>query len=221
MSSVKQRRVKRRYDVTGRQEAAAATRASILEAARRLFVAQGYAATTMADVAREAEVALDTIYASIGTKQVLFRALIESAISGTDRAVPAEERDYVRALRAEPNAHRKLALYARALRAIHERLAPLMRVLKDAGPVDEQLAILWRTIAERRASNMRLFAKELVATGQLRADVEVDDAADWIWATNGPELYLLLVGDRGWSPEKYEVWLTRGWVRLLLVDGAS
>ena len=99
MSTVKRRRVKRAYDATGRLQAAAATRASILEAARRLFITHGYAGSTMADIARAASTALDTVYASVGTKQVLFRTLIELAISGTDRVVPAEERDYVTAIR--------------------------------------------------------------------------------------------------------------------------
>ena len=88
------------------------------------------------------------MYASIGTKQVLFRTLLESAISGTDRAVPAEERDHVRAIRAEPDARRKLTIYAQALRRIHERLAPLTRVLKEAAAGEEELAKLWRSIAD-------------------------------------------------------------------------
>jgi AcrR family transcriptional regulator len=219
--NVKRSRVKRRYDATSRQQAAASTRASTLEAARRLFIAQGYARTTMADIAHAAEIALDTIYATIGTKQVLLQTLIEAAISGTDHAVPAEERDYVRAIHAEPTARGKLAVYARALRAIHERLTPLMRVLKEAATADEELATLWKSIAERRASNMRRFAAELAATGQLRSDVDVDEAADVIWATNAPEFYLLLVGDRGWSPETFEAWLIRAWTRLLISDDGS
>jgi hypothetical protein len=105
----------------------------------------------------------------------------------------------LRAIHAEPPARGKLAVYARALRAIHERLTPLMR-------------------AERRASNMRRFAAELAATGQLRSDVDVDEAADVIWATNAPEFYLLLVRDRGWSPDAFEAWLIRAWTRLLVSD---
>ena len=65
---------------------------------------------------------------------------------------------------------------------------------------------------------MRLFAADLDGTKQLRADVTVDEAADVIWATNAPEFYLLLVGDRGWSPERFEAWLAAAWARLLLVE---
>lgn len=215
---MRRRRVNRAYDTSGRSATAAQTRAAILEAAQRLFLARGYAGTTVATIAETASVAVDTVYASVGTKPVLLRVLIESAISGTDRAVPAEQRDYVRAIRAEPDAARKLTLYAQALRRIHERLAPLTRVLKDAASGDEELAELWKSIATRRAANMRLFAAELTATGQLRADVELGEAADVIWATNAPEFYLLLVGERGWTPDRFETWLARAWIRLFIRD---
>lgn len=172
----------------------------------------------MASVAEAAEIAVDTIYASIGTKQVVFQTLIEAAISGTDRAVPAEERDYVKAIHAEPDARQKLTLYARALRRILERLAPLLRVLKEAAPSDDELGKLWKSIASRRAANMRRLATELSATGQLRPDVDIDEATDVIWATNAPEFYLLLVGERRWSPDRFESWLARAWIRMLLSD---
>lgn len=191
---------------------------AILAAAQRLFLARGYAGTTVAAIAEAANVAVDTLYASIGTKQALLRLLIESAISGTGRAVPAEQRGYVKAIRAEPDGSRKLTLYAQALRRIHERLAPLTRVLNQAALVDKELADLWKSIADRRAANMRLFAADLAATGQLRREISVDSAADVIWAMNAPEFYLLLVGDRGWSPATFETWLASAWIRLLLRD---
>src|SRR6185295_13810627 len=106
-----------------------ATRHSIIDAARRLFLEKGYAATTMPAIAQAAGIALDTVYATVGKKPTLFRLLIEMAISGSDRAVPAEERDYVRAIREERDAARKLRLYAGAVSRIQSRLAPLFRVL--------------------------------------------------------------------------------------------
>ena len=208
--------VKRRYDRAGRQAEAARTRARVLQAAYRLFTQRGYAPTTVAQIAREAGVALDTIYASIGRKQELFRALVEASISGTGQAVPAEERDYVRAIRSEADPGRKLVLYARAVRRIHQRLAPLIRVLKDAAPADEDLAAVWKSIASRRAANMRLFAANLAATGGLRPGVGVKETADVLWATNAPEFYLLLVNERGWTPGRFESWIARAWIRLLL-----
>lgn len=208
--------VKRHYHAPRRRDAAERTRHAILDAAARLFVGYGYNATTMAAIAEEAGVALDTVYAAVGPKPLLFRLLIERAISGEDEPVLVEERDYVQAMRAEPDAGRKLAIYAAALRRIHGRLAPLFRVLQVAASADGELAALWMAIGERRARNMRLLAGDLIATGKVRAEVSLDEMADVIWATNGTEFYLLLVEARGWEPERYERWLADAWKRLLL-----
>jgi AcrR family transcriptional regulator len=210
------RRKRRRYDATRRREAAERTRHEILESAQRLFTSRGYGATAMADVARDAGVALDTVYASVGRKPALMRLLVERAISGVDAPVPAEQREYVRAIQAEPDPGRKLALYAAAIRRIHERLAPLVRAIQAAAAAHPEVAELWSEISARRARNMRLLAAHLAETGALRPALGVDEAADVIWATNAPELYLLLVGDRGWSPERFEGWLADAWRRLLL-----
>jgi len=208
--------VKRRYDASKRKAAAARTREAILEAARRLFAERGYAATPMTAIAAAAGVALDTVYASVGRKPELARLLIETAISGSDRAVAADERDYVQAIRAAPDAAAKIAIYASAIRAIAGRLAPLVTVITQAAAAEPQLGALWREIAERRAANMRRFVGELADVATLRVDV--DDAADIVWATNAPEFYQLLVGQRGWSPERYERFLADTWRRLLLAD---
>ena len=207
---------RRAYDSSSRRETAKATRQSIIDAARRIFLEKGYAAATMPAIARAAGIALDTVYATVGKKPVLFRLLIEMAISGSDRAMPAEERNYVRAIRAEPDAARKLRLYAAALRSIQARLAPLIRVLQGAALLDPELGAMWQHISQRRARNMRLLAKDLAATGRLRAGLSESRTADIIWSMNSPEFYLLLVEQRGWSPEDFERWLSDAWIQLLL-----
>ena len=206
--------VKRRYDVSKRREAAANTRKAILDAALELFADRGYAATPMTAIAGQAGVALDTVYASVGRKPQLARLLIEAAISGRSQAVPAEERDYVRAIQAAPDAGTKIAIYASAMRMIAGRLAPVLGIVQQAAPAEPELAALWREIAERRAANMRRFVADLAAVAPLRVDL--DEAADIVWATNAPELYQLLAGQRGWSPERYEHFLADAWRRLLL-----
>lgn len=207
---------KRAYDSTSRREGAEATRQAILNAARTIFTERGYARTTMPSIAEAAGIALDTVYASVGKKPALFALLVETALSGTDVAIPGEERDYVRAIRAEPSPERKLAIYAGALRRIQERLAPLFRVLQEAAPLDAALGAMWKGIAERRARNMKLLAQELAATGKLRRGLSVEMAADILWSMNSPEYYLLLVEQRGWKPEALEQWLSEAWCRLLL-----
>ncbi len=213
---IKPKLKRRSYDATSRQLAAQATRHAILLAARRMFIQDGYAGTTMPAIALAAGVALDTVYASVGRKPTLFRLLIEASISGKDKEQLAEERDYVQAIRAEPKARKKLEIYAGAMTRIHAQLAPLFKVLQAASSVDHDLADLWREMSQRRASNMRLFAADLAAAGDLREDLGQDQAADIIWSMNSPEFYLLLVGQRGWSPQAFESWLADAWQRLLL-----
>jgi AcrR family transcriptional regulator len=208
----------RSYRSPRREQQARQTRHAILDAARRLFISQGYAPTTIAQIAREAGVAVDTVYAAAGTKPVLFRLLLETAISGTDEAVPAEERDYVQAIRAEPTARRKIEIYAAAVRAVSERRAPLHLVLRDAAAHAPELARIRDDIAARRANNMRLFAHNLIETGETRPDLHVDEIADVVWSTDSAEFYSLLVHDRGWPPERFEQWLADTWRRLFLTD---
>jgi len=206
--------VKRRYDATRRRQAAARTRAAILDAARELFTERGYTATAMTAIAERAGVALDTVYAAAGRKPDLARLLIETAISGTDHAVPAEQRDYVKAIQAAPDAGTKIALYAEAVTAIAPRLALVHSIIVQAAPAEPELAALWREIAERRAANMRRFVADLATVTPLRLDP--GQAADIIWATNAAEMYHLLTGQRGWTPQQYQAFLTDTWRRLLL-----
>ena len=209
-------RVKRRYDATRRRQAAARTRAAILDAARQLFTERGYAATPMTAIADRAGVALDTVYASVGRKPEVARLLIETAISGTDQAIPAEQRDYVRAIQAAPDADTKIAIYAAAVAAIAPRLALVLAIIQQAARDEPELARLWDQIAERRAANMRRFVADLATAAPLRLDP--DQAADIVWATNSAEMYQLLVGQRGWSPQRYEGFLADTWRRLLLAE---
>jgi AcrR family transcriptional regulator len=212
--------VKRSYDNERRREASQETRRRIVETAGRLLTAHGYRAMTVAAVAAGAGVHVDTVYALVGRKPMLVRELIEQAISGTDHAVAAEDRDDVRAVRAERDPERKLARYAHAVRVIAPRLAPLFVALRDAGADEPDAAALWAEISSRRAANMRLLAAELADSGRLRPHLTIEDAADTIWVTNSPDVYLLLTRERGWSDDRFEAWLARTWIDTLLVPAA-
>jgi AcrR family transcriptional regulator len=207
----------RRYHSPRRAEQAAATRSAVLAAARELFVAQGYLGTTIADVARRARVAVDTVYATVGRKPALLREVLETALSGTDQEVPARQREYVARVRAAATAREKIAIYAAAVVEIQARLAPIFLALRDAAASDPGSAAEWERISRRRAANMREFAADLRATGDLRADLSDDEVADVVWSMNGPEYWVLLVGDRGWSPERFGAFLADAWTRLLIV----
>ena len=206
----------RTYRSPRRTEQAAATRAAIISSARTLFVSQGYGATTIADIARDARVAVDTVYATVGRKPALLRLVLETAISGTDEAVPAQQRDYVARVRAATTARDKISAYVDGLVQAQARLAPVYLALRDAGATDADSAALWQEIAQRRARNMLQFAADLRSTGELRDDLTDREIADIIWSMNGSEYWLLLVGQRGWSQRRFAAYLTDAWTRLFL-----
>ena len=206
----------RKYDSTSRRQASQETRRRILDAARELFLADGYRAATIAGIAARAQVNADTVYELVGKKPALLRELIEEAISGTDHPVAAEQRRYVMAIRAEPNPRRKIEIYARAVRRIQERMAPLFLALRDVAGTDAEAKQVWDAISRRRAANMRLFVKDIDVAGGLRDDLSVDAAADTVWVMNSSEVYVLLTVEQGWSPRRFERWLSDTWKRLLL-----
>ena len=206
----------RRYHSPRRAAQARATRLAVLDAARTLFVAKGYAATTVADIAGTAQVSVDTVYASVGRKPALLRELVETSISGGDQGVPPEQRDYVRQIAETPGARDKLAVYARAITLIQQRMAPVFLALRDAAATDGECAALWTQISERRAANMLRFAIDLRDTGELRSDLTDRQVADIVWSMNAAEYWVLLVHERSWTSEQFQAWLTDAWARLLL-----
>lgn len=206
----------RSYDTTRRHAASKEARQRIVDAARGLMLERGYRRTSVADIAAAAGVHVDTVYQLVGRKPLLLREILEQAISGETRAVPAEERDFVAAIRAEPDAAAKLRLYAGAVRHTQERLAPIVRVVNEAAPSEPDVAALWNEITERRAANMRTFVRDVQDAAPLRDDLSVDRAADVVWVLNSTDVFLLLTDGRGCTTDEYERWLGDSWIRLLL-----
>lgn len=206
----------RPYRSANRSEQAAATRRSILEAARELFVKQGYLRTTVTRIADRTGVNVDTLYAAVGRKPAILRELVETAISGADQAIPAERRAYVQAVRAAGTATEKIALYAAAVTEMAPRTAPIFRALRDAAITDPSCSQLYAEITGRRAVSMRLFATDLRSTGSVRADLSDSEVADIVWTMNSFEYYLSLVALCGWTSARFEHHLTDAWCRLLL-----
>jgi AcrR family transcriptional regulator len=207
---------KRDYRAPRRVEQAAETRRAVLAAARELFVKSGYIATTVAQIAAQARVSVDTVYAAVGRKPELLRELVETSISGSDRAIPGEQRDYVARMQAAGSAREKLRIYANAISVIQQRLAPVFLALRDAAVTNTDCAQLWTEISERRATNMRRLAADLRTTGEVRDDLSDDQVADIIWSMNAAEYWVLLVRERSWTTEQFAAWLNDAWARLLL-----
>ena len=209
-------KIPRRYSSPVRSEQAAATRSQVLAAAGELFTGQGYAPTTVAQIARKAGVSVDTLYAAVGRKPQLLREVVEAAISGTGQTVPAEERDYVVAVRAAGTAADKIRIYADAVAAMSPRTAPIFAALRDAARTDRSCADLDLEISTRRAANMLLFAADLRATGEVREDLTDQFVADTVWATAGWEHYAQLVSGRGWTAAEFGRYLGEAWTRLFV-----
>ena len=205
----------RTYRSTVRAEKARQTRRSVLTAARTLFVEQGYEGTSVAQVAAAAGVSVDTVYASVGRKPELAVAVVDMVLGSSDEPVPAEERDYVVAVRAAETAREKIAVYAGALRTLVPRTAPLLEALRRAGETDHASARAHQAVMDRRAANMLLFARDLRATGELRDDLSNRDVADIVWSTNAPGHWLAMQS-RGWSATRWSELLEDLWCRVLL-----
>lgn len=190
---------RRRYDSTRRREAAAHTRAEIAAAARALFLANGWAATTVRDVAREAGVSVPTVYAVYGGKSGLATALADSA-DLADRLDALADR--LAAASAPAEQLRALVAYDRRL---FEESGDLIRVAREAGRAEPALAQMYRE--RRRAADgtrERVFGGW--PTGALRAGVTVADAVDVYAALCNIDVYTTLVDERGWSSERVESW---------------
>lgn len=195
---------RRTYDSTRRRQQAAATRAAVLDAGRRLFVERGYVGATVGDIATSAGVAPATVNAAFGGKAGLLKALVDVAIAGDDDPIPVSERVIAQQVSAEPEPRRQLALLAGFITDVHGRLADLTDVMQQAAGADDQVrAQLARGQAQRR-TGMGEFVSHL-DPGALSLDAE--SAADIVWALTDPRLYLGLVRERGWSPDRYRQWL--------------
>jgi AcrR family transcriptional regulator len=197
---------KRRYHSPRREEQAAATRAVILDAAQRLFERAGFAATTMADIAAEAGVALKTVYVAFETKSGLLRALWNARLRGDREDVPVAQQPFYSKLLEEPDPERQLRLNARNSREGKLRIAALAEVIRSAAPLDPDIEALWTRIGTEYRANQRDIAESVATKGGLRRDVDVERAGDILWTLNHPTVWHLLVTERGWTPDAYEQW---------------
>jgi AcrR family transcriptional regulator len=205
----------RKYDASARRAAAEQTRDRVLGAAQELFVAHGYAQTSVADIAERAGVSVDTVYAAVGRKPRLLLTVVDMVLAESSQPKPAEERGYVRAMLAAPSGRDKLTTYAEALGRLMPTVAPLLLALRDAGLSDPDCRATWEHVSERRAANMLRLAADLRESGDVREDLTDQQVADLVWSTNGPEWFTAYTS-RGHDPSTYAATLADLWTRTLL-----
>ena len=197
----------RSYDSTLRSSRAADRRLALAVAARDLFVERGYPATTMDAVATRAAVSLKTVYNAYASKAGLLRAVWDLSLKGDLDEVPVGDRPWYTAVLGEPDPRRQLLLVAENSRVVKSRIGPMLKVIRDASTIDEDLSELWELIQTDFWANQREIVKSLAGKGALRDGLEVDHATDLLWMLNHPDVWLLLVNRRGWSPTEWERWL--------------
>jgi AcrR family transcriptional regulator len=211
----------RRYSSSRRQAQAAATRREIVAGAQRLFATHGYVGTTLADIAREAGVAVPTVKLIYRTKRGVLLAAWDRAVKGGDDPAPVAEQPWFKELVASADPRDQLRLQAAASRHVKPRIGPLVEVIRSAAASDPDIAALWAQMQTEFYDNQRTTIRALRAKGRLRSGLDETDATDLLWTLNHPAVYQLMVVERGWSPERYERWLADTLIEQLLDNAAG
>lgn len=188
-----------RPELSYRQRQAQATRTRIAEAARRLFGGRGYAAATIEAIARDAGVAVPTVYAIYGSKKAILEEIRRIWIKESGVLELSAQ-----AL-AEADFGRRLEMAAKMTRQQLERGYDVIAIYQDAARADPGMAKQWEKVLRNRDQEVTRFIKSLA--GGLAPNVDIKTAVDLFWALGRPEVYRELVVDRGWSLARYERWL--------------
>jgi len=192
---------------TRRAQQARATRRRIIDRAAKLFIEQGYAATTLDQISTTAGVAVQTVYFHFRNKATVLKEVVDVAAVGDDEPVPVMDRPWVRRVRKEPDGRRALAIYLRNARAIFERIAPIMKTVRDAAGSDPEMAAQWQTNRKQTYTAQRTVVQWLADKHALRPELTVDRAADIVSCLVSIEVYQLFTAERGWTPAQWERWI--------------
>ena len=211
------RKPPRSYDATRRRERAEeerrATQRRVVEAARELFVTRGYVATTVADIAKEAGVALQSVYNAGKSKAALMHLVVDLAVAGDDEDVMLTERPSYTAIAELPTAEQQVEKCAALIAETMQRLAPVWVAYRQAAAVDPSAAESLEAAHRRRNET---FARMIGMVEQQRLRLSPEEATDTAWAIGSIDVYLLLRSIRGWDHEQYVGWLSRTLVELLV-----
>jgi AcrR family transcriptional regulator len=210
------RQARRRYNAEGRRAQARATRERVLDTARRLFIAQGYAGTSIAQIAEAAGVSAPTVFAGFTSKANLLKEATETTIVGDVEPVPLAERPQMKHVHEGATAEEVLLRLADLIAEAAPRVCPIYAVVTAAADADPEIAQLARMLDEQRLTGAtRLAATVMQRLGDDDPD-RLAEVRDTIWTMNSPWLYDLLVVQRGWSTQRYRDWIGRALVGLVL-----
>jgi len=208
--------VKRRYDNSRRQANVRATKAKVVDAARDLFVEQGYTATTIEAIASASDTPIATVYRLFGSKIGILTAVLEVSFVGDDRPVALHDRSDVKAAAAQTDARVLLTSFASVARDVLGRSGKLHQVLRTAASADPEAAALSAEIKRQRLDGQSRVARLLDQLGALADGINRRTATDVIYTLMSPEVHQLLTEERHWSADRYEQWLANALSVLLL-----
>ena len=200
--------VKRDYRSGLRAAQAQETRRAIVAAASRLFIEDGYGATTIDAVAQAAGVSRKTVFTAVGAKLDLLKMALDWAVAGDDRPVAVVDREPMRQALAADDASALLSGCARAIVAISSRSVGLAQALDVAAGVDPAARELVEQGQRRRVDDARRIVDRVRNLGALTSGVTYGEAVDLVWLATDPALFDRLVRVRGWSRKRFEKWLS-------------
>jgi len=200
---------------------ARATQRRIIDHAWRLFTEQGYAATTLDQIAAGAGVALQTVYFHFGNKRTVLKEVVDRAAVGDDEPIPLLDRPIVERIRSEADPSAALALWVDISQDINARITPIMRIVRDAASSDPDMAAQWETNRRQTLSAHKVIAQHLSDQQALRHGMTVDGATDIIYALVSLDLYSLLTEQLQWTPHQWRDWTNRTLAEALLGSQSS
>lgn len=189
-----------------RRERTLATRRRMVGAAYRLFCEKGYVATTMEAIAREADVAVPTLYFTFRTKGAILGEALGAAVMGFDEPVGPEDTSWYLEFQAEPNARRALRILVENTTPILGRVGPLMAATYAAAS-DPEVTSVYELSEKRRVEGYRAIVQMLARKGGLRPGIRVARATDILLVLLGPQLFDALENGRGWSGAECNRWM--------------
>jgi AcrR family transcriptional regulator len=214
MSATVSRPNRRRYDATGRRAQAQRSRERVLREAGRLFIEQGFAATTVAQIAAAAGVSPPTVFARFGSKVNLLKEAIDIAIVGDVEPIPLADRPSLRRVHQGRTAQEVLERYAEVCAEVGTRAFPIFAVAYAAADADPQVAALVADLDRQRLAGAVAIAATVADRLGVTGPHRIAYLRDTIWVLNSPLQYRLLVQQRGWSVEGYRDWIAAALVAL-------
>lgn len=207
---------KRAYRSAQRSKQAELTRTAVLDAAEKLFRELGWASTTIAAIARQAQVSVETVYARFGNKRTIAHELITRAIRGDQQDVPLMQQDRRAHVLQQSDGNQILEAFASDISQLLLRVAPILAVIRTAAETDPTMAELYRELHHSRRRNLGRVVEALKEKGTLRSGLDGDSAIDMLWSIVSPELWQVRTEQLGLSPEANRGWISATLQRLLL-----